>query len=103
MKQIFLLLFCVTIITPSQNSFAKTTYGKNWLMCAQDNDCVKIDGVCSRKDVLHKNFMEDFKKFKEYMETVVRCKSVTEEEKKFDEEALPQCLNKKCILAAPKK
>jgi hypothetical protein len=77
---------------------AQAQFGKEWLLCKTDDDCVKINGLCGRKDSINKKFTTDFDKFILKMSAVSSCMALNEKEKKHNENSIAKCLNNQCKL-----
>lgn len=79
---------------------AQAQFGKEWLLCKTDDDCIKINGLCGRKDSINKKFTADFDKFIVKMSAVSSCMELSEKEKSHNENSVVKCLNNQCKLEA---
>lgn len=83
---------------------AEAQFGKEWLTCKTDDDCIKINGLCGRKDSINKKFTADFDKFVEKMRAVSSCMELSEKEKAHNEHSVAKCAAGTCKLEdIPKK
>lgn len=95
MKKIFRSVIASLIFF---SAAAEAQFGKEWLTCRTDADCVKINGLCSRKDAINKKFTADFDKFIEKMRTVSNCMELSEKEKAHNENSVAKCAAGTCKL-----
>lgn len=77
---------------------AQAQFGKEWLLCKTDDDCIKINGLCGRKDSINKKYTKDFDQFIEKMRAVSSCMELSEKEKAHNENSVAKCLNNQCKL-----
>ncbi len=80
------------------SAVANAQFGKEWLTCKTDDDCIKINGLCGRKDSINKKFTADFDKFIEKMRAVSSCSELSEKEKSHNEHSVAKCLAGQCKL-----
>lgn len=96
------LLFAFTLLVFTT---AHAQFGKEWLTCGSDADCVKVNGLCGRKDSINKKFIKDFDAFVIKMAAVSSCSALSEKEKNHNENSDPKCIGNQCKLedTAPSK
>lgn len=98
---IFILLSLSTIVSATSHA----QFGKEWLTCRTDDDCIKVNGLCARKDSINKKFIKDFDAFVLKMSTMSSCSALSEKEKHHNENSNPKCIAGQCKLedTAPEK
>lgn len=93
---------CTTLLLVlTLHSVAHAQFGKEWLRCRTDADCIKVNGLCGRKDSINKKFVKDFEKFVIKMREVSSCMDLTEKEKTHNELAEAKCASDQCKLEDP--
>ena len=85
----------------SLHSVAQAQFGKEWLRCKTNDDCIKVSGLCGRKDAINKKFIKDFEGFLQKMTSVSSCSALTDKEKTHNEVSLPKCSVDQCKLEDP--
>ena len=92
-KFLFILIF-----TPLFSFSAEAQFGKLWLRCKTDTDCLKVSGVCSRADAVNKKYINEFEVFVKKMNGDSLCLPLSSEDKNFDEMTKVHCDNGQCKL-----
>lgn len=99
MKTLFKSLSFITLLTLTFS--AQAQFGKEWLTCSTDADCLKVNGICGRKDAINKKFTKDFDLFTQKMAQISSCAALSDKEKDHNEKAEAKCAAGQCKLQDP--
>ncbi|MCC6138051.1 MAG: hypothetical protein IT287_05425 [Bdellovibrionaceae bacterium] len=99
MNTLLRTLFFVTVFTLTTSAHAQ--FGKEWLLCNTDADCLKVNGICGRKDSINKKFTKDFDLFTQKMAAVSSCSQLSDKEKAHNANAEAKCITNQCKLQEP--
>ncbi len=92
-KILFILIF-----TPLFSFSAEAQFGKLWLRCKTDTDCLKVSGVCYRADAVNKKYINEFEVFVKKMNEKGKCLPLSSEVKNIDEMTKTYCEDGQCKL-----